>query len=150
MSDPLAWVAAVGGVLATIGTWTGPPRARWHLHAETIRNSQDRRENELHRMRFAEVWNWQNSQPQGPEHVRSARWYGEWTRRDAPYCGGLDPGSLTPGLHSADADDAYDAYIDDLAARYSAPVTNTLPVTLRRRSRLRRLLRRRKPGGQVT
>src|SRR6266436_8245748 len=118
MSNPLAWIAAIGGVTATIGTWLGPARARWQLRAETLRDGRARRENELHRQRFAEVWNWQRSEPEGEARTQAARWYGEWTGNYRPRRGGLDDAPLTPGLHSGDEDEAYRNYLDFLAAVY--------------------------------
>lgn len=37
MGNPLEWIAAIGGVLATIGAWMGPVRARWNLRVEQLR-----------------------------------------------------------------------------------------------------------------
>jgi hypothetical protein len=121
MSTSLEWIAAVGAVIAAAGGlagWLSTARARMQLRAETIRNGQDRRENELHRQRFAEVWNWQREQPGGDERVQAARWFGEWTGASRPYRGGKDSPPQTPGLHSPDFDDAYDRYIEFLAAVY--------------------------------
>lgn len=84
MSDPLTWIAAVGGVAATVGAWLGPVRTRWQWRAEHARTDEARRDNELHRRRFAEVWNWQRNQPEGPERIDAARWYGEWTGAARP------------------------------------------------------------------
>jgi hypothetical protein len=118
MSDPLAWIAAIGGAAATAGAWLGPVRNRWQLRAELVRTDKARRENELHRRRFTEVWNWQRDQPEGRDRMEAARWYGEWTGAASPRRGGLDDGPQTPGLHSADADDAYERYIEFLGAVY--------------------------------
>lgn len=117
MNDALAWIAAVGAVLATVGAWLGPLRARWQLRAEELRSSRAQRENELHRARFADVWEWQRSQPEG-ERVEAARWYSEWTGNARPRRGGLDPGPLTPGQHSGNVDEAHDRYLDFLDAVY--------------------------------
>lgn len=54
----LAWIAAIGGVLATIGAWAGPLRARWNLRAEELRTGRAQHENRLHRWRYPEVWEW--------------------------------------------------------------------------------------------
>lgn len=118
VTNALNWIAAIGAVLATVGAWLGPVRARWQLRAEELRTSRARRENELHRRRFASVWEWQRSQPAGPERVDAARWYEEWTGNAKPRRGGLDPGPVTAGLHSGDADEAYEHYIDYLSAVY--------------------------------
>jgi hypothetical protein len=118
MGNALEWIAAIGGVLATIGTWYGPLRARWQMRAEELRTSRARRENELHRQRFADVWGWQRSQPAGPERVDSARWFSEWTGAARPRRGGLDSGPMTPGMHSGDVDEAYERYVDYLGAVY--------------------------------
>lgn len=120
MNNALTWIAAIGGVLATAGTWFGPLRARWQLRAEELRTGREQRENQLHRQRFADVWEWQDSQPEGPARVDAARWYGEWTGNYRPRRGGLDARPQTPGLHSADVDDAYDRYIDFLSAVYES------------------------------
>ena len=117
VGSALEWIAAIGGVLAAIGigAWAGPVKARWQLRAEELRNGRDRRENELHRQRFASVWEWQrNHPPVGPARVAASRWYSEWTGNARPRRGGLDPGPMTPGQHSGDVDDAYERYIDFL------------------------------------
>jgi hypothetical protein len=118
VSDPLAWIAAVGGVAATAGAWLGPVRARWQLRAERLGTDRARWENELHRRRFTDVWNWQNHQPEGDQRIDAARWYGEWTGAARPRHGGHGGGPQTPGLHSATADDAYERYIEFLSALY--------------------------------
>lgn len=104
MGNVLAWIAAIGGVLATIGAWAGPLRARW---------------NRLHQWRYAEVWEWQRNQPEGSARADAARWFGEWTGSVGPRRGG-EPGPQTPGLHSADLDDAYKRYIDFLSGMHDA------------------------------
>lgn len=119
VTDALAWIAAIGAVLATVGAWLGPLKARWELRAEELRTGRARRENELHRQRFASVWEWQrNHPPAGPARVSAARWYSEWTGAARPRRGGLDSGPITPGQHSGDVDDAYNRYIDFLSAVY--------------------------------
>lgn len=119
VNTALIWVAAIGGVLATVGAWLGPLRTRWQLQAEELRTSRARRENELHRRRFASVWQWQhNHPPVGPERVAAARWYSEWTGNARPLRGGLDTVPMTPGQHSGSVDDAYERYIDFLDAVY--------------------------------
>ena len=119
VTNALTWIAAIGGVLATVGTWLGPVRARWQLRAEELRTSRARRENELHRQRFASVWQWQrNHPPTGPARVAASRWYHEWTGNARPRRGGRDPGPMTPGQHSGDVDNAYDSYIDFLDGVY--------------------------------
>jgi hypothetical protein len=120
MTLALAWIAALGGAAATIGTWLGPLRARWQLRAETIRNGQDRRENELHRRRLTEAWHQWNDMPAGPERTEAARWYTEWTGAAAPRRGGIDPGPQAPGFGCASADDAYNRYIEFLGYRYES------------------------------
>lgn len=132
MTIALAWIAALGSVAATIGAWLGPVRARWQLRTEQLRTDEARRENELHRRRFADVWNWQRNQPEGPERIEAARWYGEWTGAARPRRGGLDDGPQTPGLHSADEDDAYGRYVEFLDAvnepgRLGSPVQPLSP-----------------------
>jgi hypothetical protein len=66
------------------------------------------------------AWNWQRQQPDGPDRVKAVRWFGEWTGADKPYRGGLDDGPQTPGLHSGDAGDAYERYVDFLGAVYES------------------------------
>lgn len=121
MNTTLEWIAAIGAVIAAAGGlagWLSVTRTRLELRTETIRNGQDRRENELHRQRFAEVWNWQRDQPDGDERAQAARWFGEWTGASRPYRGGKDSPPQTPGLHSAGADDAYDRYVEFLGEVY--------------------------------
>lgn len=118
VGNPLEWIAAIGGVLATIGAWIGPVRARWNLRAEELRNGRDRRENELHRRRFLSVWEWQRNQPEGDQRVNAARWFSEWTGAAKPRRGGLDPGPQTPGLHSENPNEAYRFYVEFLSAVY--------------------------------
>ena len=118
MSDLLAWIAAVGGVAATADTWLGPVRTRWQQRAEQLRTDRARWENELHRRRFADVWNWQRDQPEGDQRVDAARWYGEWNGAATPRHGGDGGGPQTPGLHSAAEDDAYERYVEFLSALY--------------------------------
>jgi hypothetical protein len=64
------------------------------------------------------VWEWQRSQPDGGERADAARWFGEWTGSYRPRRGGIDSGPQTPGLHSGNADDAYERYVDFLSAVY--------------------------------
>jgi hypothetical protein len=118
VSDPLAWTAAIAGVAATIGTWMGPLRARWKLRAEELLTSRARRENEVHRQRFADIWEWQRSRPEGPDRVEAARWFSEWTGAVLPRRGGLDSGPMPPGLHSGNVNEAYKRYVDFLDAVY--------------------------------
>lgn len=117
MTTALAWIAAVGGVLATVGTWLGPVRARWELRAEQLRNSQARRENELHRKRFGDVWNWWRDQPED-SRVDAIHWYSEWTGVVRPRRAGIDNGPMTPGLHNGNEDGAYQDYVQFLEAVY--------------------------------
>ena len=120
MSNPLEWIAAVSpaAIIAAIIAGRTEATARWQARVERLRTDRARQENELHRQRFEEVWNWQRDQPAGEERVKSARWYGEWTGTDRPYRGGLDPKPLTPGLHSGDVDNAYNDYLAFLSAVY--------------------------------
>jgi hypothetical protein len=134
MTLALAWVAATGGVLATIGTWAGPLRSGWNLRAETIRNGQDRRENELHRQRFSEIW--QQFQDD-PDRAAAYNRYADWT--SAP--GG---GPLPAGGHSGNVDDAYSHYLTDLEARYYPGRPGTPRWHLRAIGR-----RRQHPSGEI-
>jgi hypothetical protein len=148
MTNPLAWIAAIGGVLATIGTWLGPARTRWELRAEAIRGGQDRRENDLHRQRFTEAWHLWHDQPDGEERVRLARWYTEWTGTAAPGRAGIDATAQAPGFGCASAEEAYDRYIGTLDARYN-PGRLGRP---RRSFGVARAIIRRRPGqaGETT
>jgi hypothetical protein len=120
----LAVVAAV--ILAAAGyIWTAgiskklEERTAQHAaDAERERTDAARHETWLHRQRFTEVWNWQDSEPPGEERAQSARWFGEWTGASLPYRGGKDSPPQTPGLHSASADDAYQRYLEFLGAQY--------------------------------
>jgi hypothetical protein len=114
------WILAIATAVLALegGTALVQWRARWDARAEEAKTDQARRENDLHRRRFTQVWEWQRSQAQGEERVRSARWYGEWTGADAPYRGGQDDGPLTPGLHTGNADEAYQNNLDFLRAVY--------------------------------
>jgi hypothetical protein len=114
------WIVAIATAALAIegGTALAQWGARWHARAEQLRTDTARRENELHRRRFAEVWNWQHGQPDGQDRTQAARWYAEWTGAARPRRGGLDDGPQAPGLHSADADDAYERYVEFLAAVY--------------------------------
>lgn len=116
VSSALEWIAAIGGVLATAGTWFSPIRSRWQLRVEELRVGRERRENQLHRQRFAEIWEWQRSQPEGQERMEAARWFSEWTGAARPRRGGLDTGPMTPGLHSGNVNEAYERYVDFLGA----------------------------------
>jgi hypothetical protein len=120
VNDALIWVAAIGGVLATVGAWAGPLRARWNLRAEELRIGRAQRENELHRWRYEQIWQWQRNQPQGSQRTDAARWFAEWTGAVGPRRGGLDPGPQTPGQHSGDVDDAYERYVDFLGGIYES------------------------------
>ena len=88
VNDALIWIAAIGGVLATVGAWTGPLRARWNMQAEGLRTGRAQRENLLHRWRYAQVWEWQRNQPEGSARADAARWFGEWTGAVGPRRGG--------------------------------------------------------------
>lgn len=115
--NALEWIAAIGGVLATVGAWRTEATARWQARAELLRTDRARAENELHRQRYAEVWNWRRSQPPG-EMAAAARWFGEWTGTYAPFRSGIDQGPQTPGLHSGNAEEAYLQYLEFLGAVY--------------------------------
>lgn len=80
MSDALLWtgavggiVAAVGGIAAAVGAWRTEATARWQALVERLRTDTARRENELHRKRFTEVWHWWHDQPDGPDRAAAAR-----------------------------------------------------------------------------
>lgn len=133
MSSPLLWVAAVGGAAAAVGTWLGPVRARWRLRAESLRTGAARRENELHRQRFAEVWHYWHDFPERPERASAVGWYSEWTGAREPFGADLD-GPQAPGSHSADVDDAYERYLAFLEAHYHpGKLSPPRRIALRRR-----------------
>jgi hypothetical protein len=122
MSDPLAWTGAIGGavaaagaVIAAIGAWRTEATARWQARVERLRTDQARTENELHRMRHKELYDWWHDMPDGPGRTRAMRWFGEWTGARDPYRGN-DQGAMTPGFGCRDADQAYDRYIGFLDA----------------------------------
>jgi|SRR5215469_15580337 len=117
MSNTLAWIAAIGASAAAIGTWLGPARARWLLRAERLRTGAARRENELHRQRFTEVWHYWHDLPERPERSAAIGWYNEWTGARDPFSGEQD-GPQAPGTHAADIDDAYERYLGFLEAHY--------------------------------
>ncbi len=119
VSNPLAWIAAIGGVAATIGAWRTEATARWQARAERLRTDRTRRQDELHRARLAEVWQWWQDEPDGDERVKAARWYSEWTGAAMPFRGGLDPGPQPPGFGCRDADEAYERYVGFLEAKYA-------------------------------
>jgi hypothetical protein len=106
-------VAAVGAVVAAIGAWRTEITARWQARAERLRNEEARRENELHRLRHAQLYKWWHDMPSGPERKRAARWFGEWTGARDPYRGD-DQGAVPPGFGVRDADEAYERYLQYL------------------------------------
>jgi hypothetical protein len=114
------WVLAIATAALAIegGTALAQWGARWNARAEQERTDAARRDNELHRQRFAEVWNWQRRQPEGNARVQAARWYSEWTGAREPGRAGLDDGSQAPGLHAGSEDEASRNYLDFLAAVY--------------------------------
>ena len=120
MSDTLAWVAAVGpaAIIAAAGSWRSEITARWQARAERLRTDAARRENELHRMRHAELYQWWHDMPDGPARIKAMLWFGEYTGASDPYHGGAGGGPQTPGLHSGDASRAYDEYVSLLDAIY--------------------------------
>jgi hypothetical protein len=145
MIDPLAWIAAVGGVAATVGAWRTEATARWQARVERLRTDAARRENELHRRRFAEVWNWWHDQPDGPQRTEVARWYYEWTGARPPLSPGAD-GPPPPGIGCRDVDEAYERYVGYLGAVYEPGRLG--PPRRRFSSRPRPLARRAEaPGG---
>ena len=125
MSDTLALAGAIGGIvaaavgiIAAVGAWRTEITARWQARVEQLRTDTARRENELHRERFTEIWHWWNDQPDGPKRINAARWYTEWTGTARPFRSGKDDGPLAPGFGCANADEAYDIYIGFLDALY--------------------------------
>jgi hypothetical protein len=106
-------VAAVGAVVAAVGAWRTEMVARWQARAERLRNDEARKENVLHRMRHAQLYQWWHDLPNGPQRRLAARWFSEWTGARDPYRGGED-GALPPGFGSAGPDDAYQRYISFL------------------------------------
>jgi hypothetical protein len=124
MSDPLAWTgaiagaaAAVAGIIAAIGAWRTEITARWQARAERLRTDTARRENELHRMRHAELYHWWHDMPDGDARIKAMHWFGEWTGARDPYHGDAQ-GAIPPGFGSGDAGEAYQRYVDYLDAIY--------------------------------
>ena len=120
MSDTLAWTGAIGGaaaaagaVVAAVGAWRTEVTARWQDRVERLRNDNARRENELHRLRFAQLYQWWHDMPDGPARIRAMRWFGEWTGARDPYQGS-DQGAIPPGFGVRDADEAYQRYVSFL------------------------------------
>jgi len=122
-----AVIGATGGGVALLGFL----RARWQLRAETLRNSQDRRENELHRLRHAALYRWWNGMPDGPAKVKAAAWLAEWTGARDPYRGSSDPGPLPPGFNVRDANEAYQRYVVSLDDTYHPGRPGPPPRSLR-------------------
>jgi hypothetical protein len=121
MTSPIEWITAIAAIIGASGggvALAGAARARWNLRAEILRNSQDRHENELHRLRHAHLYRWWHDMPDGPGRIRAMHWFGEYTGASDPYHGGLGGGPLTPGLHAGDADGAYRDYVSLLDAIY--------------------------------
>lgn len=124
MSDPLAWtaaiasaVAAAAGIIAAVGAFRAEVTARWQARAERLRTDAARQENELHRMRHAELYQWWHDMPDGPARIRAMHWFGEWTGARDPYHGS-DQGAIPPGFGVRDADEAYQRYTGFLDAMY--------------------------------
>ena len=133
MNTPLEWITAIAAVIGATGggvAWLGFLRARWQLRAETLRNSQDRRENELHRLRHAELYQWWHDMPDGPPRSKAMHWFGEWTGARDPYHGS-DQGAIPPGFGVRDADEAYQRYIGFLDAMYHPGQLGPPPRALR-------------------
>ena len=85
-------VAAVGAIVAAVGAWRTEITARWQARAERLRTDAARRENELHRARHAQLYQWWHDMPDGPARYRAMHWFGEWTGDRDPYHGS-DEGS---------------------------------------------------------
>jgi hypothetical protein len=122
MSDPLVLtgaisggVAAVGAVIAAVGAWRTEATARWQARVERLRTDQARKENELHRLRHRQLYDWRHDMPDGPERIEAMRWFGEWTGARDPYHG-TDQGAIPPGFGCRDASDAYERYVGFLDA----------------------------------
>jgi hypothetical protein len=121
--DALAWtgaigsgVAAVGAVIAAIGAWRTEVTVRWQARAERLRTDHARIENDLHRARFTEIWEWAQAEPEGEKQIDAARWLGQHT--------GLSyPQQIAPGRPPSipelrmNADEAYRQYMTALAGR---------------------------------
>jgi hypothetical protein len=114
------WILAIATVAlaAEGGTALLQWGARWQARTEELRTDEARRENELHRQRFMDLYRWWHDVPDGPERVAAIRWFGEWTGAHKPLSGGLDDGPQTPGLHAGSAGEAYEDYLNFLSAVY--------------------------------
>lgn len=137
MSDSLAWAGAVGGIVAAAGAivaaagaWRTEITARWQARAERLRTDEARRENDLHRQRHAELYQWWHDMPDGPERVRAMHWFAEWTGARHPYRGG-DQGAIPPGFGCRDSGDAYLRYVGLLDAMYHPGRLGPPPRTIR-------------------
>jgi hypothetical protein len=108
--NALEWIAAIGGVAATVGAWRTEVTARWRARVERLRNDEARRENALHRLRHGELYRWWHDMPDGPARIKAMHWFGEWTGARDPYHG-ADQGAIPPGFGCANADEAYDRYV---------------------------------------
>jgi hypothetical protein len=133
---------ATGVIGAGIGSWARTVRARWQLGVEATRSGRDRRENQLHRQRFAEVYHLWHDEPDEAERVKLSRWYTEWTGAAPPRQGGIFAGPQAPGFGCADESEAYERYLATLEARHN-------PGRLgRRRWHLRIIGRRQQRAGE--
>ncbi len=119
MSATLESIAAISpaAIIAAAGAWRGEITLRLQSLVEERRNDQARRENALHRQRFAEVWHFWHDQPDDAAHTQAARWYSTWTGARPPLDPGAD-GPLTPGFGCRDADEACERYLGSLEAKY--------------------------------
>jgi hypothetical protein len=109
-------VAAVGAVTAAIGSWRTEVVARWQARVERLRNDECRRENELHRARFTEIWEWVQAQPEGEKQDAAARWLGQHTGLNYSWRVTRDGRRSIPQLRMT-AGQAYAQYITALTGR---------------------------------
>jgi len=141
-TEALAWIAAVGSAVAAAGAWRTEATARWQALVERRRTDGARRENELHRRRFAEAWHFWHDDPDASDRLARVRWYYAWTGARPPLKPDAD-GPMPPGVGCANEDEAYERYVTNLAGRYGPtsvsrrPVADRLRMALRRRRGLR-------------
>jgi hypothetical protein len=118
--DALAWTGAIGGataaaagIIAAIGSWRTEVTARWKARAERLRTDEARIENELHRARFTEIWEWVQAQPAGDQQRDAVWWLGQHTGLRYAERVARDGSRSMPALRMT-ADQAYAQYITAL------------------------------------
>jgi hypothetical protein len=106
-------VAAVGAVAAAVGAWRTEITARWQTRAERLRTDNAHMENELHRARFTEIWEWVQAQPEGDQQLKAVEWLGQHAGLRYPQRVTQGGSWSIPELRMS-ADEAYAQYITAL------------------------------------